>query len=262
MKEEMKVVFQGMFDAIESSRNQRAKDVLGVAFNRIIEDKRMKNPEKFNILIAYDAENIIESLASELSRDIGKGASFYYTHYDFVEHHIEKLCTRKEGSSCSTDKARFIINLYLNYLKTDDIPTWEVKKGEYWKPKFGKIEDWLTLCKNLMSLYYGNPEDYFETYANLISAPVKTFDYLRHDWYIEMKDGAIIEIGHSWDEDKENPKAYLFNEVFAILPMKWFKDKAFEEYQPQADDCFLEKQAFVPLEEISRVYFETVEVNH
>lgn len=252
MKNEMKHVLEGMFSSIQDEQNNKAKEVLGEAYMRIIGDEKMKNPEHFNIVVAYDAQNVVDSLASLITENMGKGSDFYFSHYDFVENHISRLCTAREGSSCSTDKARHIIRLYLKYLETGAIPTIDIKKGDYWKPKFGNGEEWMEFCESLHHLYYGNSAKYFVSYKNLVSSPVKTFDYILHNWYLELNDGTTVQIGNTWDEDETNPHQHNFKDEYAILPKHLFPNHAFVCCEAEEYDIF--QRVIVPNADIKRVY--------
>ncbi|WP_454667879.1 hypothetical protein [Acinetobacter calcoaceticus] len=168
-----------IFGALFEHQSREAQD--HPLFKLLTENPELfKSPSSFKFTVLYKLNNAIEEAVKKL-----KGVNEEYTDifidFQFYEDHIEKLCTRFEGSGCCADKSKVIVERYLNYLRTGDKGKWEA--GEevyiekikeniscYWLPKFGTQDDWFNLLNALWFFKYGNPERYLRAYKTLIEA--------------------------------------------------------------------------------------------
>ena len=95
----------------------------------------------------------------------------FYSYYDFIRNHIKTIVKMKEGSSCSSDKAGWVLINLEHYLKTgESIEPDYSQEYTYHLPKI-VLNDTNTIYKffkSLISLYYGNSKEYFLMYNQFI----------------------------------------------------------------------------------------------
>lgn len=134
--------------------------------------KFLKDPSTFDSLINHELSEILDvcvlNLYPELEDNSFYRMSFLYQQYHFVELHLENFIEQNEGSPCSADKAKWILEQYRTYIISKEIPTFKVEKKDWWKPKFGTGEQWMNLCDSLQGLYYGKPIKYLESIQSLL----------------------------------------------------------------------------------------------
>ena len=158
----IKDIFEGILSGISKKTLEKYPELIKSL-------KEIESPEDFNLSFMYPVGNCLsESIKLKIAvnkspsvRDAQSKIYFIYLNYDFVKAHIEKIVIALEGTACSADKSRYILNAYEKYYaegkslglprsKKDD------KGGCYWKPRFWNDKKWLEYLDVLVSLYYGD----------------------------------------------------------------------------------------------------------
>ncbi|HDR7922569.1 hypothetical protein [Bacillus paranthracis] len=176
IKKDFESMMSNMLQALANSTNNE----MVRKYNQEIQttilkyEKFLKDPSSFDSLINHELSEILEvcvlNLYPELEGNSFYRMSFLYQHYQFIELHLENFIEQAEGSPCSTDKAKWIIENYRAFIISEEIPTFKVEKKDWWKPKFGTGEQWMNLCDSLQGLYYGKPIKYLGAIQALMEA--------------------------------------------------------------------------------------------
>lgn len=178
--EELAKGFEDLFKSILASEKQETEDLYGDLIEKlIIENKGLiKDAEDFDILVNYQIDRILEVyLEKELSEELKKiqdnrklyDVLFLYKNYGFLERSIRELIVLKEGSPCSADKSRWILQGFREFLINGTLPSMIIEEKCYWKPRFGSAEEWMEFCNSLIHLHYGKPGRYLMALKNLAS---------------------------------------------------------------------------------------------
>jgi len=236
---------------------------------------RLKKPEIFSILFAGQVEDIVELVAeqfydksSNVMEDKHK-PTFIFTNYDFLKRHVEGLGKRREGFGCSADKSRHILNKYLKYALTGEVEEFDMKKGNYWVPKFGTAKQWMGFCDSLYSLYYGKIEDFMMNYSVLITAEIRRYEYDVHKWYIEFIDKTIIHMTTRYDDRNNDPVDIdrFEDKDYFIIRERYLGNRS-DEFEDahnamligeeiEARDAFGCKYKIVPKDLVKRIDYKT-----
>ncbi|MCU7667818.1 hypothetical protein [Bacillus thuringiensis] len=124
----------------------------------------IQKPEEFSLLLSQtldeQADLLVHIALSHIDMDSKKKhkIEFTYLQYQFIERHLESIILPFEGLSCSTDKTRWLIDTYIEYLISSNLPTVEEKK--FWHPKHGGVGEWMEWIDSMYDLYYGKFEQY------------------------------------------------------------------------------------------------------
>lgn len=157
MKEELEGVMNALVDGIQKESEEKHGDYV----QEILKEYHyldVKNPEHFNLLLSQTTEQQEELLVAvatdhiELAPKEKEKYEFVYLHYDFIERHLETIVLDIEGLACSADKTRWLIDTYLQYMVTGEVPT--VEKRNYWHPFNLNIEAWMKWIDSMYQLYY------------------------------------------------------------------------------------------------------------
>lgn len=264
MEKEIKDVVERIFQAIHDEEERENVGIIQEAAETLKQSKYdMRNPEMFNLFVGSKERAAMQALIKELHdpsecKDKYK-PTFIFEMYSYLEQNIEKLCELKEKGGCSGDKSRYILSLYLDYAITGKVKNSPVKKGQFWKPKFGSVEDWMSLCDGLYRLHFGNPKDYLKSYEKLLQSQIVKFKYLKSEWYMEFEDGRTAHIGTTFDEKEFEPMQNEDNYIISKARVKSFK---FEPYISGDDDEISLPRGFVsvPKSIVKRIYAETQEI--
>lgn len=268
MNNEIEKGLECIFKTLTAKSDKEVSDLLIETMNYINESKmKLDNPDRFNVFINHKLKRGIELIANTLHepsicRDKNK-PNFIYANYRFLEGHIRQLCILKEGSSCCADKSSYILKMYLKYSINGEIPNLNLDLEKYWKPKFGNNELWMEYCDSLYALYYGRTEKYFKAYKELIQCEVRKFKHILHKWYIEFKDGDVIEFDQSLDNRIENPLEYDDKGDFYIMHKRKVKNKNFETYVPTDEEeimLFGTNYVKIPKSEIVQIFKKSEDI--
>lgn len=261
MNNDLKNCIGGLMEAVITENHHQAQKLVGDALTAIKSSPyKLHQPEKFNLFVGSKLSDILEVITKELHKEtVCKDTykpHFIYEQYSYLEQNIEKLCVKKESHSCSADKSRYILQMYLNYALTGEIPEDSLKKGEYWKPRFGTLEQWMNYCDGLYRLYFGNPDEYLFAYKRLLECAIEKFEYDVHYWFIETLDGDIVDLRTTYDEDVKPP--VLVNDDCYILWNRTIGGKVLEKFVPEKEeDKYLLSHYKLPKADVKRVYKET-----
>jgi hypothetical protein len=165
-EEAMFAVLDGMFNSIKKEE----ADTHGDAVDALIASHKyldIHKPEHFSLLISNTLsaqEELLfdKAIAPEDLPTLPKVLhrfKFAYTHYNFIDRHLKKTIYAKEGHACSTDKTRYLIDSYVQYIATGKLPTRAAEK-HYWEPSAGTYQQWVDFIGGMYDLYYGDLKPY------------------------------------------------------------------------------------------------------
>ena len=235
MKEQIPNIINTLIQSNEEEINELKKQ---------IKIEKM-DAEKFNILYMFQIEQILGSIFSDNDK-----IQFIYIHYDFLERHIENLIYEKTNiRSCITDKSRFIIKCYEQYLNDKNFYC-DFNKEGISIPKFGLFEDWIEYCDSLFDLYYGKMANYLTSLIKLKESNIRTYKHICYECYIIIND-ETLKINSSLDEKLD----LLKEDDKYLIPKILLKNKEYEKYDKY--DNFYYK---VPQEDITKIYYVEKEV--
>jgi len=166
---EMPKALDAFFNAILASDKEKAEKYDDFIKKLITQyGNQVKNTEDFDILINYKitqilgfyVQKLLEDELSDKNRKSTYSLCFLYRQYRFMENNIVELIASKEGSPCSADKSRWILQCYKEFLINGKLPDMGIEESCYWKPKFGTAKQWMEFCTGLESLYHGKPGKY------------------------------------------------------------------------------------------------------
>jgi hypothetical protein len=251
----------GLFDAIVSEERNKSQELIKNSLEKLKASKiDFSNPERFNGYLVYKLNNGLKEIANTMHDAPLKGIKdtykpdFIYLNYDFLEHNIRELCELREGSCCCADKSRSILQMYLKYSLTGEIPEFNPDIENYWTPNFGTHQEWIDLCDALYHLYYGKTEQYFRAYNALIQTEIRRYKHILHTWYIKFKDGQVVKFNDTWDDKQENPlnNEYFDKGDYYVVYRKFVKNRNYEIYQDK--DFMRNHYCKVPKIDIDEIY--------
>lgn len=163
MKEEMIHVLHALADAFQEESDREHFETV----KKIIEDNHhldITKPEMFGLLTSITLEEQKDLMArialANVAIDSNKfhEVSFVYTHYTFIEQHLDRIIVAFEGFACSADKTRWLIDSYRDFVITGNLPV--IAERNYWHPRLLDAELWMKWMGTFETLYYGNEEEY------------------------------------------------------------------------------------------------------
>lgn len=223
-----------------------------------IDFSKPENFIKVNIIIKKILNNLIENIIPNLSEknENKNEIVFVYTNYRYLAANIESVCEKKEDDVCLTDKSRHIISIYLKYLLSGKVPKFEPTSNTYWIPSFGTYKKWIEFCEGLYELYYGNNQKYINIYNELLSEKKRLYKHLKHQWYIQFKDGKTVEGFVSFDNDIKNPyENSQFDKGTYYLLTGEFDERNYEKEYENSIEKFK-----IPKEDIKKIFKITYEI--
>lgn len=167
----IKKALDSLYNAIQSDYEEKYADWLKNTFKEY-EHLNIKNPEEYSLLksITLDEQAYLlaQEATSHLEIDEKKRHKilFVYLLYDFIERHLEKFIMEHEGVIYSTDKTRWLINTYVEYLVYGKVPV--IDREEFWHPMNLEIMDWINWIDSMSELYYGDEKAYIATKEKLV----------------------------------------------------------------------------------------------
>jgi hypothetical protein len=165
-----------IFSALLDGFNQKAIDENPAFFEYLtnIDTIHMDNLSLIEGTLIYPLEQLIEeALENKYGDDIASNVCYIILHWSFYESHLEKLIDKFEGFGCVIDKSRSLLRKYLKSKLEGIEPNFSEDREQYWEPKFGSIEQWMSYIETLMSLRYGKVERYLTAYMALHEAGKK-----------------------------------------------------------------------------------------
>lgn len=153
-------------------------------FDKIVEELKKtyicKNAENASVCLFFKIENFEVQLVKQIMpkyenvprKNLWK-LEYLWMNFNQVEHYISSFVAKFEGSCCSVDKGRWLLNKYMNYLVKEEIPDMEKKEKEYWKPNFGTFEEWYNFIDGYVGSRYSYSHNFVLATAKLIAAAEK-----------------------------------------------------------------------------------------
>ena len=160
-EDDMKNVINGMFSAMIEEDAIKYKDTI----EHFKSKECINDPEDFDMEVMYPLQCSLAHIFKQPNSLIEYELAAIYMDYHFYESNIQTYIRKAEGHSCITDKSRWLIRTYINFLRTKELP---VMGDEYWKPKFGTAEIWMDYIASLTKLRLGHPEFYLKAVVQLI----------------------------------------------------------------------------------------------
>jgi hypothetical protein len=170
-KEKIGKMFGSIFEALASAEKDETDKEFGVVIQELV-NLDLKDMEDYDAWINYKLSNILERVIDGINSDIEDADKLYklyplYKNYQFIDNNLLYFIKGIEGSCCSADKTRWLIQSYREYILTGAIPNMTIEERCYWKPKFGTGEQWMELCEGIVGLLYGEPKKYFDSMKEL-----------------------------------------------------------------------------------------------
>lgn len=254
---ELKGVINAMVSKSEDEEMNLLKDTISAMEENGF---KLNNPEYFYYSFNFKLERSIRAIIKYFNtnkevKDESK-FNFIYRNYNFLKGHLEDLLVLRTGHSCSADKSRFIINMYVEYTITGLIPDFDPEVEHYWIPTFGDYKDWMDFCDSLYELFYGKPNNYFIAYKKLLEKEIRRYSHTLHTWYIEFNDGETVKFDNSWDENIKNPLDNVYHDkgYYYIINEKLVKDRGYEEYIDEEESSAFIKFVKMPKLDIKKIY--------
>jgi len=159
-KKVMGDIFSGILNASQKETLEKFPELSKSLLNIVNE-----SPEDFNLDVFYPLDGVIRDL---IAKKIGKTAYdkdvssvvFIYTNYNYIEGHLLKFVTLREGSGCSADKSRWLVDAITHYYMKGTPINMTINDKCYWKPHFWTAEQWIELFETLKHFYYGDFNKY------------------------------------------------------------------------------------------------------
>ena len=155
----IKGFLDSMADSIEKDKIELFKKIIDSS-----EIKHYSNPNEFFYAILYPWDNFISGfLKSTLNAN--RDVEFIFKHSQYIDRHFYNLFDKYEGSACSADKSRTILNRLLEFYATGKKIDFDYD-GEYTyhlpKKIFKSHDHIVEFYEGLKSLFFGNPQKYLE----------------------------------------------------------------------------------------------------
>lgn len=157
--EDMKDFLEVMDGVIEKEKIELFKKIIDSS-----EIKNYSNPREFFYAVLYQWDKFISGfLKSTLNAN--KDVVFIYKNSRYIDRHFQELFQKYEGSACSADKSRTIVNRLLKFYSTGS-PIDFCYDGEYTyhlpKKIFKNHGQIISFYEGLKALLYGRPQKYIE----------------------------------------------------------------------------------------------------
>ena len=252
-KEQIKNAITSIANIFTAKSDKEADDIIAGSLN-YIKENNIKTPEDFDLIISHKINNCLKRLAVNIgdleSVNEKNKAAFIYTNYMFLEQNIRQLCTQREGTCCCVDKSRYILEIYLKYVVSGEIPEFDPNKEKFYIPKFGTNEMWIAYCNGLYDLYFGHSEKYLSAYKDLVICEIRRFPHIVHYWHIKYKNGEDFNFFRSFDDNKEL-RWKTINNCY-VMPKDYVGTNKFEKYKNDNDEFgFLYRNCYlVPINEV------------
>ncbi len=162
-----KDIFKDMMNTLVGNIQDEHDKIYGEISNIL---EAVEDPERFDITFIYEIKCMVETFLRKKGYVKHLEMAMIYMNYNMYEHNVSYPIKIAEGSACSVDKARFIVNSYLEFLKTETLPDMTIDEKCYWKPKFGSAFQWMAYMKGISALINGDPQHYMIASRELFQA--------------------------------------------------------------------------------------------
>lgn len=165
----MTKTFENIFSAILEADNIKNIEL----YEKLSKNKdfKIESPNDFYFNLVYPFESFLEGY---ISKTFGKDLEFLLMNLRFIELQFETVIVKLEGTTCSADKSRCIVNslfhYFLNPSENKITFDWQQKYTYHYCTKcFNSEEKILDFYNALRSLFYGNPTKYLKQLQNIYS---------------------------------------------------------------------------------------------
>lgn len=158
-------VIQGIFDVVERENKEIYRSVATLKpMQDAVDAINSNDPEAFYFALTCPVEDVIDGL---LATEIPKSTSgqFLYRESEFVDRHFQSLFVLFEGSPCSADKSRAVVQCLARFFRYEKAIKFDyAQQYTYHLPKtiFTTHDEIIAFFEALKSLYYGRPEKYLK----------------------------------------------------------------------------------------------------
>lgn len=261
MKEEnIKSIMNTLFDVLENESKEKYDKLADKIYEKL-KDYNINNPENYNLFLDYKLNRILKLVVDKCHKSstqkYNDKPNFIYMKYDFLSNNIRRLIEQKEGFGCCADKTRSILEMYLNYLLTGEIPNFTGEEIWY-EPKFGTYIEWINFCDGLYEVYYGYTENYFKALKTLITSEVRKYKHTIYTLHAKFINGNIIDIYKSTSIDNKDEliKCYLENGYYKFTDIQL---KGVDKSKYKCKNGII-NQYLVPKDEIEEFYVDSKEI--
>lgn len=210
MSEQVKNEIKMVLDAMVVGIMQDAEEKHGKAVEKIVEEhgEHLLVPSKFESFFNHDQKQLgrvlVRVLLSTLQHQ--EGITFdrnqvykledVYLDYSFYESQVRRLIESYEGHSCCADKSRYLLNSYVSYIKTGELPDFG-DRSSYWIPEYASPEAWMSVLERCGHLRMGHVDHFLEARNTLVmeleegaNAKLKKLDQLlrEHSFFVSMSE--------------------------------------------------------------------------
>ena len=116
-----------------------------------------ENAEDFNVMIFLKFENIVELIIKELYKTNSNIITDIYLNYSIYDNILSNIIKDAYGVTYSIDKARFLLNHFIQYKLTNKLP---VFNKDSWNTIIGNEVEWMEFINSIYLLKYGNYVEY------------------------------------------------------------------------------------------------------
>ena len=158
-----------VIDNILNTAKEETKKTQYDNIQAIKEYIELSNLDYFSLFVKHEFSNMLDILLSNTypnlpDKNIYKMA-IIILEYKLFERNILNLIIKYEGTCCSVDKSRWLIRAYFKYLINNEKINMDIGEKCYWKPKFGKSDQWIELMDSIIDLYYGKPNRFIKIFS-------------------------------------------------------------------------------------------------
>jgi len=140
-------------------------------FKHIVNNKEwLDNPDHIHTMIMAPFKRCVE-LAINMTQKQKDEVTTLWLNYQFLESNVSELCSQFYGHGCCVDRGSFIVNSYIEYVKTGIMPKLNWKQEyTFHYPKKGSLKQWFDFVAGVHRLKYGYNKEYLLALRELMKA--------------------------------------------------------------------------------------------
>lgn len=174
-KEELDGFMETLGESMENAHKEKVNKVFGDWIPKLLEANSymdITNPEMFATVSVLNFDRMEDRLAKYALQklDVTPNHKNYYKllyvfiEYKKIERHLKSIYVKYEGGSCQTDKSRWLISAYTNYLITEVMPVRDEDESiSYTQTKKGSMNEWMSFIEAIPLMVHGtNVDDYLK----------------------------------------------------------------------------------------------------
>lgn len=165
-KEALENILTALVDSItdETKAKLKMKDV-----ETLKNSYMCKNAEDYSVCVTFQLESRLDELTKliipnyeELPKKTKWSILYLWKNFNYLSHYISEFIELYEGFACSVDKSSWLLNSYMKWLETEELPDMTITEKCFWKPHFGDAEDWMLWIKGYISNCYKPDFSFFD----------------------------------------------------------------------------------------------------